>query len=587
MRGICRSNPAALEWTEDLVQNESLTAAAAACAHERKAKQYEAWGATFLLIPLIDHRDRVEYVVGVAGADFADVPLLLHELHENLRYFSQTIHLLPQAVLTASPDGTFDYASRRWYQITGTPADDMLHVGASLKRAAGVYAPTFETYWSKGVASGEVFAFELPLRTVRGRRWFEFRAAPSYEGSRLRKWIVTVDDIQERVEARTEVARARTRLSALADIGAIALDNSLRDDALVQPALQRAASALDAIWSVVLTIDGERTVCTYPARAVLPTDDDARPVLRFPLQVGEGGEQELTVIRAPGSEPFDQYDIDFVRDVAWRIASAVRNATSYRRESRIARVLQTAMLPVALPRAPGVFFDVSYITAETDTLVGGDWYDAFELNDGRIACSIGDVAGHGLNAAVVMGHVREMVRALAMRGESPSEVLSETNGVVLAGGYGLITAIVAYIDPDTLVVEYASAGHAPPLHVQADGTVEALELGDVILGAVPRARFATHSLRLRGECALVMYTDGLVEYAHDALTGEALLCSSLSQWAREGFRSPADELVHQILGGANQNDDAAMLIVRAQRSALSDYVNERRMLARSAPDSRS
>lgn len=601
-----RANAQAWEWTDDVVQADLLADAAAESAEERKAHMHVAAGAAFLLVPLIDSHDRAEYVVGVAGAGLADVPLFLHELHENLRYFSQTIHLLPQAVLTARPNGMFDYASRRWYQITGIVETES-DIGASLHNAAGTHAAHLKQNWARGISGGELFSFEIPLRTVRGTRWFEFRAAPSYNGHHLSKWIVTLDDVHERIEARNEVARARARLAALAEIGAIALDYKISNERLVDRALQCAAAALDATWYATFTVEGRPHVSVWPPAAALPPEaladgeglagivatmerwwgEEPRPILRAPLEFGEPGVHYVTVAGVPGAEPFDEFDVDFTRELASRIASALRNATSYRRESRIARVLQTAMLPVALPHAPGISFDVAYRAAETEALIGGDWYDAFELRDGRLAFSIGDVAGHGLDAAVVMGHVREIVRALALRGATPSEVLDETNGVVVAGGFGLITAIVAYIDPSTLMVEYASAGHMPPLRVDASGAVESLELGDVILGAVARARFRTQSLRLRCDCALVLYTDGLVEFAHDSIAGEARLREILSAWGRDGFKAKANEIVDNMFDASIINDDAALLITRVQRGGVGGYVRDRRTPARSAADSRS
>ncbi len=604
-RGIVRANASARTWT-DILQADSVAAAASECADSRKARLYLAPGVSFLLVPLIDTRERADYVIGVSRAQLADVPLLLHDLHENLRDFSQTIHLLPQAVLTARPNGAFDFASRRWYEMTGV-APEELDVGKSLRVAAGPHAPNFERNWASGIAGGELFSFEILLRTTRGTRWFDVRAAPSYEGSHLRKWVVTLDDVHERIEARNEVTRTRARFAALAEIGAIALDYKITDDRLVERALGCAASALDGIWYVTFTIDGRRHAYVWPPSATIPAEafdvpeelsgvvaatapwfgEDRRPVLRAPLDFGEPGVHQIAVAGAAGARAFDELDVAFIRDVSWRIASALRNSTAYRRESRIARVLQTAMLPVALPHAPGISFDVSYTAAETEALIGGDWYDAFQLHDGRLAFSIGDVAGHGLDAAVVMGHVRENVRTRSLRGATPSEVLDETNGVVLAGGYGLITAIVGFLDPSTLLVEYACAGHAPPLRVDASGTVDQLELGDVILGAVPRAKFRTQSLRLRGDCALVLYTDGLVEFARDARAAEARLRGVLSAWAREGFRAKAGELVERVLQSSVANDDAAMLIARVQRTTARGYVSERRTPARSAADSRS
>lgn len=550
---------------------------------------HAASGATFLMLPLIEGNDRVDHVLAVEDYDLEDAPVLLHALHGGIRHFSQIIHSLSQIVLTARAHGEIDYASRRWFQVIGLPMS-AVSIAESVRKAAGPHRGVFERQWKAGVDSASAFSFEIPLATIHGLRWYELRAVPSHEGSRLLKWIVTIDDIHERVEGRHEIAAAHKRLEVLADVGAVLLDASLRPEEIVRRSLAAASGALDEIWIASFESSGRRNVVVHPAEARMFeraidgigetsgttalmrawNDEDPRPVLRSPLHLGDSGTHGLALVGAPGRAAFDAPDVNLFSEVAWRISVALRNHIAYERDSRIARVLQTAMLPVALPQPPGVSFDVAYRAAETESLVGGDWYDAFDLFDGRVAISIGDVAGHGLDASIVMGHVREMVRVYAMQGLSPGDVLAETNRAVVAGDHGLVTAFLGYLDPMTLLVEYASAGHLPPLLVSSGGTVEELDLGDIILGALYDAPYQTKVRQLNEGSAVVLYTDGLVEYDRDALAGESRFREVLSEWGQAGFSSSAGDLSDRAIAGARVPDDIAVLIVRTTPQAHID-----------------
>lgn len=594
-RGITHANMAAWAWTEDLIQREALMLGARDAALSCRAETISAADGVFLLVPLLGADERVDFVLGIQGRSLEDVPLVLHHVHENLRHFSQVVHLLPQIVLTARPDGAFDYASRRWYQVTGAPVA-VIDIAESVARVLGARKDAFMRAWKAGVENSEAFAFEFRLRTAaQGERWFELRAAPTYTGGRLRKWIITLDDVHDRVAALEHTARSRRRSQALAHIGAMGLDADIRDEQFLRAAIASTAATLGGHCLVALTVGSDRLVLCEPTdermtNAVLrdafqitgPTvtteqwpSEDPRHVLHVPLSLTDPPNDRLVVIGAERAAPFDDLEVAFAAEVAWRIETVLRNRLAFRRETQIARVLQKAMLPLALPRSAAIAFDVAYQPAENDALIGGDWYDAFELRDGRLAFSLGDVAGHGLEAAVIMGHVRELLRATAMQGASPGDALAETNRVIMAAGYELITAFIGYIDPVTLNLRYASAGHAPPYIVGASSALRTLELGDVILGAVAEAHYVTHTTALADDEALVLYTDGLVEHSREPLQGERMLEMTLREWADAGFAYGAEELVKRALGGAHSNDDVAMLVVHSKRHAQSDPAGRR------------
>ena len=152
-----------------------------------------------------------------------------------------------------------------------------------------------------------------------------------------------------------------------------------------------------------------------------------------------------------------------------------------RRKEQIVETLQQIYIPRAFPTVPGISFDAVYVPAEDDARVGGDWYDVFRLPDGRLAFSVGDVAGHGLHAAVTMGAIRQAIYVASLDSPDPAVVLRSVNRVLLLQQAGMATAIVGFLDPRTRVITYASAGHPPPLVAGPSGA-RFLEPGGIPLG---------------------------------------------------------------------------------------------------------
>jgi PAS domain S-box-containing protein len=247
-------------------------------------------------------------------------------------------------------------------------------------------------------------------------------------------------------------------------------------------------------------------------------------------------------------------------------------AELYRRERRIADTLQRALLPPALPRVPGLTLDAVYQPDTDEGKVGGDWYDAFDLGDGRIAFSIGDVAGHGLGAAVLMGRVREALRAAAIEGHDPGRVLQLANGAVeLSESQTIVTAIFAILDRLTLRLYYASAGHPPLLLANRDDTVEflcgrGLPLGLGIPNAVAEG-WQTHAIALNPSSIIAFYTDGLTESDRDISAAEKRMAEALARQARGMQQRSALSLVASTIRG-RQRDDIAVLTVATSSTPL-------------------
>src|SRR3954451_7656736 len=158
-------------------------------------------------------------------------------------------------------------------------------------------------------------------------------------------------------------------------------------------------------------------------------------------------------------------------DIHERRSMEERLRTVYEQEHHTAETLQRSLLPERLPRIDGVDLAARYIPAGTGAGVGGDWYDAIELRDGRVAVVVGDVVGHGLRAAATMGQLRNACRAYALVEASPAEVVARLNRMVATSGEdAMATVLYLVLDRETGEVSFTSAGHPPPLVLSRHGS---------------------------------------------------------------------------------------------------------------------
>jgi serine phosphatase RsbU (regulator of sigma subunit) len=246
-------------------------------------------------------------------------------------------------------------------------------------------------------------------------------------------------------------------------------------------------------------------------------------------------------------------------------AQARAQAEMQRSRVELAIALQRGMLPRDLPVASRLHLAVRYAPACQGLNVGGDWYDAFTLADGRIGLSIGDVQGHNIEAAAFMGQVRAGLRALASVTGDPGEVLARTNDLLLSLGSDLFaTCTFMRLDPYGGVLESARAGHLPCVWATADGKsgVTADE-GGPPLGIQAGTPYPVSRYELTTGGVFVLLTDGVVE-------GPSLpLEEGLGQVMRlAGIAAVAgmdvDALAAALIKGAERvghDDDAAVLVV--------------------------
>jgi anti-sigma regulatory factor (Ser/Thr protein kinase)/putative methionine-R-sulfoxide reductase with GAF domain len=217
---------------------------------------------------------------------------------------------------------------------------------------------------------------------------------------------------------------------------------------------------------------------------------------------------------------FGQRDLAILEVAAARAAPGIERARLFselEREHQVAMLLQRSLLPRRLIEVIGVNTAARYLPASDE--VGGDWYDVFELARGRLGVAIGDVVGHGVRAAALMGQLRTALHAYAMQDYGPARTLELVDRFVQAmPDYAMATAAYAVLEPDTGEVQMASAGHLPPLVIGPDGGRVVDVTPSAPLGAFSYGRVQEHELVLAPGETLVFYTDGLVERPGTPLT---------------------------------------------------------------------
>lgn len=229
----------------------------------------------------------------------------------------------------------------------------------------------------------------------------------------------------------------------------------------------------------------------------------------------------------------------------------------------VAQTLQRAHFPQTLPTVPGFRLSGVYLSPTTETSIGGDWYDAFRLSDGRIALSIGDVMGHGIDAAATMVKLRQAMQSVAFVHPDPCVMLDAANATLAEHDEGgIATALGAVLDPRDATLTFAAAGHPLPLLRSSDGTLVAFEGVAPPLGVYEKgdAQSCHHFAQLNRGDLTVFYTDGLVEATRDASIGERLLKHALVG-PECHVENSAEYLRHTIFGQTCPVDDVAILTV--------------------------
>ena len=482
--------------------------------------------------------------------------------------------VLPAILFSALPDGTVDFVNRRWTDCFGqrapvVPCDpwpSIVHPDDLGRLTAA---------WKSAIETGDEFTVKCDVRRADGRyldATITAAAIRDAEGN-VARWFGTIREIALR-------SRASSPPAASASGGSP--DESER----------RFRALANAIPVICWTADARGWIDWYNTRwyeytGLTPEEavgwgwqaahhpDDFLDVMRqWPrsIETGESFEMEFRLRRHDGVfhwfltriEPHRDEDGAIVRWYGSNIDIHAQKL-ALERTKRVAETLQDVFLPKELPHFPDVRFDALYLPAEKDSLIGGDWFDAVALPDGRVMFSIGDVAGHGLHASALVGRLRQAILTLAFTFSDPAAILKETDRILSHQEPDImVSAIVGFIDASHRSMKFANAGHPPPIIAyRADEPARMLPFGEPPLGIGSKQAFVTREVPIRPDAVVALYTDGMIEFSRDLVSAEAKLKTAVALLVgNTTITRPAQAVQEIVFDGKPAKDDAALLLMQ-------------------------
>ena len=563
-------------------------------------------GPVYLDITWEPLHDDAGNVVGVSSAtvDLTAMKTAEAALAASEERFRGFVQASSDVVYRMSPDGREmrQLVGSEFIAGTDSPSDswldDYIHPDEHERMLAAI---------RRAIDSKSVFELEHRARRVDGTPvWMRSRAVPRFDADgEIVEWIGTATDItaqRQAQQAREEAARLGEALNAIDAL----VHSSLHAEQIIQTALREGAQAIGAERAGLSLHedDAQRFRVAYvhnhpPDRVgvLIPDSEDTHGVeaLRTGKTVAIDETQTdprvaralmdawqiKSVICAPlvvqgkpigvayysycsTSHRFSGAEIDFMTRLASSLSTAVENATLYEAQRDIATALQHSILPTP-PRLEQVELGIVGLPAAQAALVGGDFWDVFELPGRKLLVVIGDVAGKGVSAAALTETVRATMRAFATVDDSPAFILRKTNDLLLARERDefFVTALVVVMDADASRLAVGSAGHPGPMHLtpHSCATIEPTY-------GPPLGSFAADYTSCKAELAqgdyLVLYTDGVTEARRSGqMFGERRLAETLGALRGEGAQDVADALASAASTFADAlRDDAQVLVVR-------------------------
>jgi PAS domain S-box-containing protein len=527
-----------------------------------------------------------------------------------------------QVVWVTGPDGEIAEDAPEWRSITGQTAEQYRGEGwlAAVHRDD---RDRIEAAWRDCIRSGKVFDSRYRVRSRSGSyRHYDVRAVPIERDGAIVEWMGASTDVTAQREAEEMRGRLTEQLSAAAlrtarlQQATSMLAEALTVEQVVEVITEVGRSAIGAERSAVAILDTERlwlhtinpgglpdgpgapgsdiplsaaSVMTYAITTRKPVLlESPAALLRYfeaegldaseflahsdekawvGLPLASSG-ASLGALRFSFNRPrqITEEERVFLEALAGQCALALERATLYEREHTTAETLQRSLLPDRLPEVPGMILAARCLPVTRNMEIGGDWYDAFRLPDGRLAVAAGDVMGKGLTAAAGMGRVRNALRALALTDPRPAAVLAGLDRLFLATELAEQVTTVAYLVVNPLTGEgvAGNAGHLPPLLLSPDAPprLDPTEAGTPLGWASPREQY---QFRLPPGNTAVLYSDGLVENRKRGLD------AGLNELVAVAARAPANAasdpgqllnyLVDRMLAGYEQDDDVTVLVV--------------------------
>ncbi|MFI7422799.1 SpoIIE family protein phosphatase [Nonomuraea sp. NPDC049684] len=571
--------------------------------------------------------------IALVGLDVTESRQTEEALRRSEERYRSLVEAQSQLVWITSPTGAVVEDAPQWRAITGQGLEEYLANGW-LEVVHPEERQQTEEAWREALRGRTMFEWNYRVRTrASGYRHFEVRAVPIIRHGRVVEWVGANTDVTPQREAEEMRGRLTDQLGAAALRtarlqGATAqLAEALTVEQVVQVIIDVGRTALAADRSAVALLDTDRAALKLVNGEGIPevqgsgdeiplshsnvmtmAVNSRRPVFAespesLKAQLLEAGDDEealagfisqgderawvglplLAAGRALGALRFSftrpqkisQEDGVFLEALAGQCALAVERATLFEREHRTAETLQRSLLPDRLPVVKGLVLAQRFRSGSRHVQVGGDWYDAFVLQDGRVAAVVGDVMGKGVKAAAGMGRIRNAMRALALTNPPPAAVLTGLDRVFEATEEEEQVTTLAYmvVEPVTGEGTLAMAGHPPPVLVSPQGTAILCDAEPGTPLGWPTSRRQFRFVVPPGHTA-VLYSDGLVENRKRGLdAGLAEICSVVTEAPPEVVSSPhmlLDFLVDRMLSGYEQDDDVTALAIHVPPATKSD-----------------
>ena len=316
----------------------------------------------------------------------------------------------------------------------------------------------------------------------------------------------------------------------------------------------------------VIVLDAETAAALGPAHApLIPFLDKGSTAAVVPLVAHDRILGTLTLLSLSVEHPIGTETLEAAVSIAGPTALALDNARLQQQRKEFTEAMQSSLLPRTQPRLPGLQVGAVYAPS-TRVEVGGDVYDFLELADGRLAVVLGDVTGHGIDAAADMAMAKFVFRSLAREHPEPNDFLTAANEVVLGeiGAGKFITLLYLTVDPETGELACASAGHPPPRLLEPGKAPEPVQVAGLALGIEGGQSYETARLRLEPGAIAVLYTDGLPEARREGeLYGENRLNAALLAHAELPAQELAEALVEDCRSFAGElGDDLAVVVLK-------------------------